>query len=97
MKGAIKKVDGEWIVECTLFVHPDNVKHIEEMRNMFDNVESRIFSHPIVQFQERDGYAHIFGFSTSEESIIFDSEDDRNTFFDALDKTINDEDKEKTS
>jgi hypothetical protein len=87
MKGAIKKVDGEWIVECTLFLHPDNVKHIEEMRNMFDNVESRIFAHhPIVQFQERDGYAHIFGFSTSEESIIFDSEEDKKTFFDALDK-----------
>jgi hypothetical protein len=86
MKGAIKQVDGEWIVECTLFLHPTNVKHIKQMSNIFDNVEARIFAHhPIIEFEEKDGCAYIAGFG-GEESIKFDSEEDRKIFFDALDK-----------
>lgn len=83
MKGAIKKVDEEWIVECTLFLHPTNVKHIEQMRNIFDNIEARIFAHPIIEFEERDGCAFIAGFG-GQEIIDVGSEKDKKIFFDAI-------------
>lgn len=67
MKGAIKKVDDIWIVECTLFLHSDNVKYIKEMKNIFDNIEARIFSHPFVEFEEKDGHAYITEFTSTEE------------------------------
>lgn len=95
-QGKITNVNGQWLIQIP--VHPKSIQEIKDLESVFDNVDARILSDPNVSFQLVDGMAMvhpshfgsdlgyppegIFGYHT--ESIIFDSERDRQIFFDAL-------------
>lgn len=58
MNGKIKKILGFWYVEMQHYdrfydvrLHPDDVANINELSETFDNVEARVLSNPIVEFE----------------------------------------------
>jgi len=74
MEGEIIKKDNSWFVKYQDYIgwglvdlrgiyfpiHPDTLKYINELEQVFDNIEARIFSNPKVEFEleiiyEEDG------------------------------------------
>lgn len=97
LHGTIKKVYDQWEVECTLVLHDDSVKHIEELSKRFDNIDARIQAFPFVEFEVKDGMALVQSLLPNEDypaegvfqstSVIkFDSQEAMDIFFDALDQ-----------
>lgn len=74
MKGTMKKVDGEWVIEywyertsswavhpnqASLPLHPDDVLQIQKDSMVFDDIDSRIASYPDVNFEIIEGKAKL--------------------------------------
>jgi elongation factor P--beta-lysine ligase len=49
MKGKLVKVNGKWGIFLDL--HPDDISDILELSKVFDNIESRIYHQPFVEFK----------------------------------------------
>lgn len=97
LQGTIKKVYDQWEVECVLVLHDDSVKHIEKLSKRFDNIEARIQAFPFVEFEVKDGMAHVQALLPNEDypadgvfqstnGIKFDSQEAMDIFFEALDQ-----------
>ena len=77
MKGILRKIDNEWMVQYIghpidvldgndslvnyLPLHPDNVKQIEEDGRVFDDIESRIRAYPNVDFVFHEVWEEVDG------------------------------------
>jgi hypothetical protein len=58
MKGELLNTDHGWLISYTedgvergVSLHPDDVDYIDKLKFTFDNIEARIASNPIVEFE----------------------------------------------
>ena len=54
MKGEIKKINNNWVInhnQITYPLHPDDVEQILQDSKIFDNIDARIAAYPNVEFQ----------------------------------------------
>lgn len=78
--GKIVKINGEWVVQTYIPLHSVSRQEIENLDKRFDNIEARIAADPQVEFSLLESKAVIVN------SVLFDSPQDKEIFFKALDQ-----------